>query len=189
MAQGGGHLDPRALAEANTARTVSPWSGDHLVGLLVANGVGMILVFVGWWEASALGRAHDQMAWLNLSVLGLVVAGGANGLWLARGRRMVILARSVVLPYPPGLALLGPGNGRVAAGNGRVASPRVRRPMGRTGPAALGEYAGAEGLVAGRAMSFYHRADCLLVSGKEVTVRRRGDHARAGRRPCEVCRP
>jgi hypothetical protein len=38
-------------------------------------------------------------------------------------------------------------------------------------------------------MSFFHRADCLLMAGKEVRVAGRADHERAGRAACEVCRP
>ena len=119
---GGAHLDPRAL-EARAPRSVGPWSPDHLVGLVVANGIGVVLVFVGWWEASGLGSAHNQLAWLNLSLLGLVAAGGANGLWLARGRRVVTLARAAVLPYPPG-AESWPPTGPAASNASRSIAPQ-----------------------------------------------------------------
>lgn len=181
------HLDPRAFAEA-TPRSVTPWPGDHLVGLLVANSVGIILIFVAWWEASGLGRARDQLAWLNLGVLGLVVAGGANGLWLARGRRVVVLARVAVLPRPPRMELSGSANGRVPTSNGRVSVGGNRPAVRRAGPSSRAART-VGGLVSGEAMSFYHRAGCLLVTGKQVGGAGRAEHERAGRRPCEVCRP
>jgi hypothetical protein len=167
---------------------VGPWNPDHLVGLLVANGIGLVLVFVGWWEASGLGSAKNQLAWLNLSLLGLVTAGGANGLWLARGRRVVTLARAVVLPYPPGVGLrpaAGPAGSNGHA-PGRTKPAQRRPPTAERPPGVAGQ---SGGLVAGSAMSFYHHASCLLVTGKDVRVAGRAEHERAGRKACEVCRP
>jgi hypothetical protein len=160
-----------------------PWSADHLVGVVVANGVGLVLVFVGWWESSGLGSAHQQLAWLNLGVVGLIIAGGANGLWLARSRRVVTLARAVVLPYPP-----GSGAWPAPSSNGRASHAVVAPARGRRFRASA-DGAGTGVLVAGSAMSFFHRADCLLMAGKEVRVAGRADHERAGRAACEVCRP
>jgi hypothetical protein len=185
--EGGAHLDPRAL-EARASRSVGPWNPDHLVGLLVADGIGLVLVFVGWWEASGLGTAHSQLAWLNLSVIGLVAAGGANGWWLARGRRVVTLARAAVLPDPPEVGLSFPAGLAVSNGNAPGRAQPLRRqstrPAGRSGVSGAGG-----GLVAGSGMSFYHRASCLLVAGKQVRVAGRAAHEASGLRACEVCRP
>jgi hypothetical protein len=142
-----------------------------LVGVVVANGIGMMLLIAGWWQASGLSAARHQLAWLNLSVLGLVVAGAANGMWLARVRRVVTLARGVALPFRPvapveHASLAGPALGS-AGSNGH-------------GPGQL---------VSGSGMSFYHRATCQMVAGKEAQVASRGEHEQAGRRPCEVCWP
>src|SRR6266567_188902 len=117
---------------ANRSRGRSPRPRSVPLGRssLMANGIGLVLVFVGWWEASGLGAAHNQLAWLNLSLLGLVAAGGANGLWLARGRRVVTLARAVVLPYPPGAESWPPTG--PAASNGHAPGrtmPGRRRPL------------------------------------------------------------
>lgn len=181
-----GHLDLRAL----TVRSVpgaGPWSPDQVAGLVAANGIGLVLVAVGWWQASGLGSASSQLAWLNLSVFGLVVAAGANALWLARVRRVVLLARTATLPDPAtGFAwpatLPTTGNGRAPA-----AAPwpgRTRTPLDGSAVSPAGA-----GLVAGRLMSRYHRASCLLVTGKEVRVESRSDHERARRHACEVCQP
>jgi hypothetical protein len=164
-------LNPRALEASSRRLVVTPWTSDHLVGVVVANGIGIMLLIAGWWQASGLSAARDQLAWLNLSVLGLVVAGAANGMWLARVRRVVTLARGVALPFGPAapiepVSLAGPALGS-AASNGH----------------------GAGQLVASSAMSFYHRATCALVAGKETQVASRGEHEQSGRLPCEVCWP
>jgi hypothetical protein len=173
----GGHLDLDAL-EGRSPHVLGAWSPDQLVSLLMFNGLALVLVLVGYWQAAGLGRTDDQLAWLNLSLLGLIVSGGTNGLWLARGRRMVTLARAAVLTCMPGLAVpTGHRNCQVPAGATRRPQPvRVAR-------------AGPVDLVAGTAMSYYHRAGCLLAAGKEVTVGTKAGHETAGLRPCEVCQP
>jgi hypothetical protein len=184
MPSRGDHLDPRTLTERGP-RSAVPWSADHVVGLVVANGVGLVLVFVGWWEAAGLGQAHDQLAWLNLSLLGLVLSGGANGLWLARGRRVVTLARARVLPYPL-VPLAWPAEG-LAGSNRLVLSPPD--PLRRGRPVRSEPGVGSAGLVASSAMSHYHRTNCLLVVGKEVNVAHRSVHEAADLKACEVCVP
>jgi hypothetical protein len=44
-------------------------------------------------------------------------------------------------------------------------------------------------LVASRAMTRYHRPDCLMVRGKTVRAASPSVHHRAGRNPCGVCEP
>jgi hypothetical protein len=175
----GGRLDLDAL-ENHSPHVLGAWSPDQLVSLLMFNGLGLVLVVVGYWQAAGLGRTAEQLPWLNLSLLGLIVSGGTNGLWLARGRRMVTLARAAMLPCIPGLVAVPTArrNGRVLAGATRRCQPVRPAPAGPT-----------DALVAGTAMSYYHRPGCLLAAGKEVTVGSRPDHEAAGRRPCEVCQP
>src|SRR5438128_8907761 len=136
----GADLHPRSLEE-RAPRSLGPWSPDHLVRLLVANVIGLVFVAVGWWTAAGQGSTRHQLAWLNLSLLGLVAAGGANGLWVARGRRVVTLARATVLPAPPGA---GPWPAKI--------------PCGHNGSAAAGGKAVGQsgGLVASSAMSRFH---------------------------------
>ena len=148
------------------------WGAEHLIRVAVANGIGLVLVFVGWWATSSQGSFHRQLAWLNVGLAGLLVAAAGNGLWLARGRRAITDARKrLTLAY--------------GASNGRSAMRASSGPRPGLGEAA----SGSRGLVAGEAMSFYHRATCLLVAGKTVRVGTRGDHERDGLQACEVCRP
>jgi hypothetical protein len=168
---GTGHLDPRVLQQS-AVRAGGPFQPDHLATVLAANIVGAALIFAGWWAASGTSSARSQLAWLNLTLVGLIVAAAANGLWLARGRRTVMLARGSVLPYPPR----------------RAASPRAASSNGH-GPVGRIAASGHEGFVAASNMTRYHSAGCGLVTGKQVMVAPRAAHESAGRIACEVCRP
>jgi hypothetical protein len=152
--------------ERPAERGSGPFHSDNLVAVLGANGLGAALVFAGWWVASGLESAQAQVGWLNLSVVGLLVAGVANGLWLTRGRRTVCVARAAVLPYPP-----------------RAGS------ASRTAPRSNGKAPVSGELVTAPNTSRYHRSGCLLVAGKPVRMATRDDHESAGRAACEVCRP
>jgi hypothetical protein len=182
------HLDPRTLAPPS-ANHVVPWSPDQLVSVVLANGVGLSLIFAGWWEASGVGVGRSQLPWFNLSVLGLVLAGGANGLWLARARRVVLRASAEVLPGPLQLRDRSEEHAHIH-GNGLVTGTPGANHRTSAGPVNRGRRRpGADGLVWGQQMSFYHRPVCLLVTDKEVQGASRAEHEAAGRQPCEVCRP
>jgi hypothetical protein len=44
-------------------------------------------------------------------------------------------------------------------------------------------------LLAAPSARYFHRGDCLLITGRALPVAPRTDHARAGRQPCPACRP
>jgi hypothetical protein len=138
-----------------------PWSSEHVARLLVAELVGLVLVLVGWWQAAGSGSVRTGLAWLNLCLAGLVVAGVGNGLWLLRGRQVVTLARVEVLGVP-------------ASAETPVVVPSSN---------------GHGGLVSGSGLARFHRPGCVLVAGKGVEVATWVSHDRAGRRACEVCEP
>jgi hypothetical protein len=157
-----GGLDASLLVARS--RSFGPWSSEHVVRLIIADGLGLILVLVGWWQAAGVGSVHAGIAWLNLCLAGLVVAAVGNGLWLLRARQAVGLARMRVLgaPRPVG-----------------VSSDRVYRPSDN----------GHAVLVAVPGLLRFHRPGCALVAGKQVRVASRVAHERAGRQACEVCEP
>lgn len=138
--------------------------------VLGANGLGAALAIAGWWGASGTSSASAQLGWLNLALLGLLVAGTANGLWLGRARRTISLARAMLLPYPPTAVQL---NG--AARSHAQSTVRSTDDDSR--------------LVSGQQMTHYHRASCLLVAGKAVKTATRAQHAAADRTGCGVCQP
>ena len=58
-----------------------------------------------------------------------------------------------------------------------------------TAPPAPAEAAQALELVAGPTGKWFHRADCLLVDGRNWKPSPRGAHESAGRKACPGCRP
>jgi hypothetical protein len=135
-----------------------------MVRLLVADGVGLVLILVGWWQAAGVGSVQSGLAWLNLCLAGLVVAAVGNGLWLLRARQAVSLARVSVLgvAHPVEVAM---------------------RPMYAPSENGHARLAAVPGLLR------FHRPGCALVAGKQVRVASRVAHERAGRQGCEVCEP
>ena len=163
VGNGSAHLDAGALTRPRSAES-GPWTQDHRIALVVRNGLALTLMIAGWWMASGTTSIGAEVAWLNVAVLGLVVAGIANGLWLAMGYRSIVLARNVVIT--PGQDL-------------SPVRPDVRARPGE----------GEKSLVTADAMSRYHRADCQLVVGKELRTADRSVHEQSSRKPCEVCEP
>lgn len=70
----------------------------------------------------------------------------------------------------------------------RAVGTRTRLLLG-TAPAAPVDAPLASELVAGPEAKWFHRADCLLVQGRDWAVTPLGTHERAGRRPCPACKP
>ena len=121
--------------------------------------VGLLLVFLAWYETSASVRLGSQVRWTNVGVAGVIVLGAGNLLWLLRGKRATGQLRRHVLPL-------------VALDDHTPVEARPASP-----------------LVAGPDMTRFHRADCPLVAGKQVRAAARESHVRAGREPCGVCLP
>lgn len=164
-------LDVRSLIEAaRPARDRGPWKPEDFVRLVSANAVGLILVFASWFQTTQAADVRGRLTWLNLALVGLVIAGAGNGMWLLRGRQVVGLARVAMLPQtshaPGATAVFEPG----ANGSGPSAN-------GSSFPVA----------VAGTA--HYHRPSCMFVAGRDVTAASPRDHEREGRSPCGVCEP
>src|SRR5579862_9341127 len=78
------------------SRGIPPWTSAELSRVLVANFVGLILIAVSWFQVAGQLTSRDQLAWLNVGIVGVAVAGVSNGLWLLRGRRNIGLARVMV---------------------------------------------------------------------------------------------
>jgi hypothetical protein len=133
--------------------------------------LAVLLVFVGWLRVSSEGHAGDQIAWLNVSFAGAVVAIAANGFFLARGRQTVRLATPVALA---GTTRSGSAAAPVSA-NGSAAALSAGTPSGR--------------VVAVSGLKRYHQPECALVAGKAVEQAQAASFAGAGLIPCEVCQP
>jgi hypothetical protein len=147
-----------------TIERFRPWSADHLARLVVSQLGAFAVIVVVWFQTSGTGMVQRQLAWLGLGVVGLLVAGAGNALWLLRGLRRIQLAQRAVLPD---------------AQRAQAARPAPSPP--EAGAVSL--------LVSGASMTRYHLAGCSLVVGKETYGASRPGHESARRRPCEVCRP
>jgi hypothetical protein len=145
------------------AQALPPWSSTELTRLLTTNLIGFVLIIVSWYQVSGESTMRDQLAWVNVGIIGVAIAGVSNGLWLLRGRRHVGLARVLVLPDRAPRA--------TADWSDRLTEDLENRP------------------VAGASMTRYHRPSCPLVEGKSTAATTRRAHERSGRVACELCEP
>lgn len=140
-----------------------PWRVGSVLGLYIAVSVGALLLVLGWWGASGASEPSQQMLWINLGVIGILLSGVGVGYWLLTGQRAVGKRRRAVL------ALMG---------------------VDKPDPRALEEVVSSlDDLVAAPAMTRYHRTSCPLAAGKAVRVASLAAHRSAGRRPCGICQP
>lgn len=145
------------------SRGIPPWTSNELTQVVISNAVGLVLIAVSWYQVAGQLTTRDELAWLNVGVVGIAIAGVANAMWLLRGRRNIGLARVMVLPDVPPRAK--------TAWDDRLSEDLDNSP------------------VAGATMTRYHRPSCPLVEGKSVRAGSRRDHERAGKLPCELCEP
>lgn len=140
-----------------------PWSGGQFAAVVVANSLALVLALIGWLYSSGKTHPGDQIAGLNVSFAGVVLAIAANGFFLARGRQTVRLAMPVALA---GTSRSIRRSAPISTSNGSapwfVSVPGTRR---------------------------YHRPGCALVAGKAAQEATVGHFAGTGRVPCEVCGP
>ena len=154
-------------ATASPAPTASsPWRRVDRVGLLATTGVGVALIAVSWFGAADATAVETQVRWVNAAVVGVVVLGAGNALWLLTGRRAAGQLRRTV-----------------------VDSDQLARRLTALSQRADRREAGVAAPVAGQHMTRYHRPDCPLVAGKQVTSGSVTTHVKRGRRPCGVCLP
>src|SRR5947207_2668862 len=158
------------VVAAENARPPSiPWRVDDLVVLYATTFAGAVMLLIAWWGASGTTQLGAQLAWVNVAVAGVILAGTGNAIWLLHGRRSVTLRRRRLVDEGFSLGA-GARTHPVPSGGSRVGA----------GPDAA--------LVASPRMTRFHRQDCPLVAAKVVSAASRSSHERAGRRPCGVCR-
>ncbi|HEY3240551.1 MAG TPA: hypothetical protein VGL92_13355 [Acidimicrobiia bacterium] len=148
--------------------TAGPWGADQRVTLAVGWVLGVAMAVLGWWGTSGEAIVEDQLPWVALSAMGVMVAGAFGALWLLAGRRAVGLRCRDSIPAP-----------EVADDPVTVDLRAVSTVNGTNG----------DGFVAAARMRYFHRSDCLLARGKALRSAERIEHVEQGRIPCEVCRP
>jgi hypothetical protein len=134
--------------------------GD-LLGLWASIVAGAVLLLVSWWGASASAEQSRQVFWIDIGVVGVIVAGVGIAAWLLTGRRAIGERRVALLPT------------------------RAATPSAAVRPAS----AGKEELVSAPGLTRYHRAGCPMVVGKATRTATDAGHRAAGLEPCGICRP
>ncbi len=147
--------------------TAPLWGSRSRLVLGAGWSVGLLVVFLGWWGASGEATSSLQFRWLGLGVTGMILCLAVSAGWLFTGLRAVGTRIRRAVPVPSDLP-------------DTVLELRLvpdgRQPV-------------PDGLVAASGMRYYHRPSCALAQGKAVRPGDRGDHLRAGRAACGVCRP
>lgn len=142
-----------------TQRRAEPWAPGDVIATALGIGLGLLLLLVGYFGAAGKEQLDDEIAWLNVAVLGVIAAGAAELAWLLSGRRRVSRLRDRVVDVY-GSALTAP-----------LAPAAISiRP-------APGDWVVLEGA------TWRHRADCVLAAGKDSRPARQGDTTET----CSVC--
>jgi hypothetical protein len=84
--------------------STEPWRPITIWRLVGTNVAALGVLALCWWRVAAEVRLADQVTWLNVAVLTLVLAGIANALGIASARRAVTGRAHV---------LLAPGHPRI----------------------------------------------------------------------------
>lgn len=144
---------------ANGQGVTLPWRHGSVIRIAAAYVAGLALIGLSWYGVSGTGSLSEQEGWLDLAVVGLVVAVVASCLWLLEGRRAIGLRHEVIclVAAPP-----EPVSGGLPSAASLVTAPGMR---------------------------YYHRSDCLLAAGKPVRAVDSSEVARTRLWPCGICRP
>ena len=140
-----------------------PWRRRDASVLGVGLLLGALSVLLAWRRTGTTADGGEQLAWLNVGVIGVIAAAFGAALWVRGGRRAVRRRRAALLA---GLAPAGSDAAELPVLTDvavlPVATDRCRR---------------------------YHRPGCALAAGRAATPAPREEHEAAGRAACEVCHP
>jgi hypothetical protein len=135
------------------------------------------MITAATFETARATVMSDELAWLNLGVIGLLIAAVSNATWLLRGRESVSFARGALIPGAGAISQLIGSSDLDLGSECRDLAPTSRRHDG------VGIFATAGGLAR------YHHPDCPFIAGRLVDLDRREVLEGNGLLPCEVCEP
>lgn len=159
--------DVAAQAPDETGFPPEPWTRSHLTWLAAVQVLAGAVLTGAWFGASDELVFTRQIPHLDLAVVGTMVAGVVNVLWIAQGRSAVRRRKAAFLRR---VALVLPAT---------VPGGETSEPSADAMPTTA--------VVSAVRMTRYHRPDCPLVDGKEVQPLTAPEAA--DRRPCGLCRP
>ena len=158
------------------ARPATPklLAGGRAALVVAGNCLGALCVVANWWGTADTDDLSSDLSSAGLAIVGLLVAGLANGFWLlaARGaiaRRRLRLSRRVSRWAAP-----------LESASLHVAVPPAATPPAQATDGTLIAVAGT---------TLYHRPGCPLVARKRTAVAAAEAHEAKGLRPCGVCEP
>jgi hypothetical protein len=147
-----------------------PWTTDDLIRWIVFSLIGVAGVVVAWVLVSGRGSFNAQVGLIGWGIGGVIFACIGNAMLILRGRRAIgdraerIFARQQEQwPLTPALA------------------PEIRRVSSAS--------EGAELVVAGDGLNYFHRLGCEMAQGRAWLPADRTSQLEAGRRPCPACQP
>jgi len=139
-----------------TLESSQPWTVNALLFVVMLNVIAEVVILAGWYGASTRGTVSSQVPWAETAIVGAIVAGVADCMWLLRGRRAIGERRRAVLTLETWQAR---SSSQVVVAAASASADLVR----------------ADG------MTRVHRSGCPLVAGKKTNVvRRPGNAARCG---------
>lgn len=156
------------ISMAVATRSAGPWGADQRLVLALGWALGFGTVGLGWWGASGEAVVANQIPWMAVGALGVMIAGALNTAWLLAGRRAVGVRCRDGIAAPEDDEVPVTVDLRAVTGAGDTT---------------------AVSLVAAPRMRYFHRSGCPLARGKAVTAAERSEHVEQRRTPCEVCRP
>jgi hypothetical protein len=148
---------------SSAVRVAHPWPEHTLILWALLSGIGVALLVAGWIQVRNESVYAEQLAGINMAIVGVIAIGAGAIPMLLAGRRAVGVRR---------VALLGDLRGMP-----------VRASAGASGGSI------SQNLVGGEGLRHFHRAGCTMAQGRNWSAASRQEHERAGRVACGVCRP
>jgi hypothetical protein len=140
-----------------------PWALRALLALVGVDLVVVGTVVTAWYQAAQLATPQEQIGWLDLAGVALLVGLGAHTGWLVAGRRAV-----------------GSRSRAVERATDGVLSPLT---------AAGWQETGDELVVTGDRMTLFHRPGCPLVDGRPTEALAATAALARGLAACAMCEP
>ena len=90
------------MSLALPSQTHNPlWSKRDEVTVGAVLAVGAVLVLAGWFFAAGRADAGDQLVYVTVALIGVLVGLAAVIGWVVRGRRLISTRRALLLGSPP----------------------------------------------------------------------------------------